>query len=384
MTESDAASSPRVLIVSARVGAGHREAALAVMDALQAADPCLPVRHEDAMEHVSGFFRHYYQGGFVLSVTRLPWMYGVGYRITDAPDKPRRRLSERLRLAFERLWMKALAERIVQWRPEVVVCTHFVAAPVVAGLLASGRLKARMGVVVTDHVAHRWWYCEGADRWFVPDEESVERLQRWAIPAERIALSGIPVRRKWTRPLDQAKARADWRLAAEGPIVVLSGGTEFVCGPVVALAQGILAACPQSHVVVMAGRNKDLLASLSQSPEAGRRLTPVSFTDRANELVGTCSLMVTKPGGVTTAECCAVGTPMVLLRPVPGQEACNAEYLSSHGAAVTPGGPAEVVEAVRRLLADPAELARMAERARGLHRPGAETVANWILGCLKA
>jgi len=117
------------------------------------------------------------------------------------------------------------------------------------------------------------------------------------------------------------------------------------------------------------------LPQAAGGPGGGARLTPVSFTDRAHELVALSALMVTKPGGVTTAECCAMGTPMVLLRPVPGQESCNAVYLSAHGAAVVPGGMLKVIEAVRQLLEDEPRRAAMSARARALHRPAATLVA---------
>jgi processive 1,2-diacylglycerol beta-glucosyltransferase len=195
---------------------------------------------------------------------------------------------------------------------------------------------------------------------------------------EQITVCDIPIRLKWTQPLDRAKVLADWRLPADRKIILLSGGAEFTCGPVEATASGILAAAPSAHVVVLAGRNKELLAKLSRlcedGPAAGR-LTPVSFTDRAHELVGVASLMVTKPGGVTTSECCAMGTPMVLLPPVRGQESCNAEYLCAHGAAVAPGGMLKVIQTVRRLLENPRELATMADCAKKLHRPAARPIA---------
>jgi processive 1,2-diacylglycerol beta-glucosyltransferase len=370
-----------VLILSARVGAGHVQAARAVVEAIQQARPGAGVRLEDVMDHVPRLFRAYYQGGFVLSMTRLGRLYGLGFDITNLPDTPRRLPSERLRLASERFWLKGLARKVAQWRPDVVVCTHFLVGHVVAGLVAAGRLRARLAVVVTDHYPHRWWHCEGVDHWFVPDAEGRDRFVRWGTPAERITVCDIPVRAKWTLPVDRERARADWRLPADRPIVLLSGGTDFVCGPVVAIARGILAACPRSHVVVLAGRNKELLAALSRVPQAaggpggGERLTPVSFTDRAHELVALSALMVTKPGGVTTAECCAMGCPMVLLRPVPGQESCNAAYLSAHGAAVVPGGIVKVIEAVRQLLEDEPRRAAMSARARALHRPAATLVA---------
>jgi processive 1,2-diacylglycerol beta-glucosyltransferase len=373
-----------VLVLSARVGAGHGQAARAVVEAIGEVAPAATVRIEDVIDHVGPLFRTVYQGGYVTSMTRLPRLYGIGFDLSNHPDTPRRGLTERLRLANERHWLAPLAAKMLQWQPRVIVSTHFLVPPMLTRLIASGRLRSRLCVVVTDHFPHRWWYCEGVEHWFVPDEWGRDRFARWGIAAGAVTVCDIPVRLKWEQPVDRAKVLADWKLPSDKQIVLLAGGADFTCGPIEAIATGILAASPTAHVAVLAGRNKDLLARLSQLRDAGRGLTPVSFTDRAHELVGVSSLMVTKPGGVTTAECCAMGTPMVLIRPVPGQEGGNAVYLSAHGAAIVPGGPLKVIESVRRLLADPAELAAMSDRARELHRPAARTIAakvnQWLLG----
>ena len=379
MSPESATTSPcDVLVISARVGAGHGQAAQAVVEAIRERRPDVQVRLEDVMDHVSPIFRTYYQGGYISGMTRVPRLYGWTFDLSNGPESPRRSWSERLRLAEERFWLKGLGEKVIQWRPRVVICTHFVIGPVLVRLAAAGRLKARLSVVVTDHSPHRWWFAPGIDHWFVPDERARDRFVRWGVGPSGITVCDIPIRLKWTEPLDRAKVLADWRLPADKQVVLLSGGADFTCGPIEATARGILAACPGAHVVVLAGRNKELLARLSRlcaaGPAAGR-LTPVSFTDRAHELVSVASLMVTKPGGVTTSECCAMGTPMVLLRPVPGQELCNAEYLTAHGAAVAPGGMLKVIESVRRLLENPADLAAMADRARKLHRPAARPIA---------
>ena len=155
-----------------------------------------------------------------------------------------------------------------------------------------------------------------------------QTLRRWGVHERHITVSGIPIHPKWARPLDRRKILRDWRLPADRKIVLLAGGTEFTCGPVVRIARHIAEVCPQAYVVVLAGRSKKLLAELAASPLAPGRLVGVGFTDRVHELVEACSLMVTKPGGVTTAECLAKGTPMVLMNPVAGQEGGNAEYLA--------------------------------------------------------
>ena len=363
----------------ASVGAGHRQAASAIVAALQSSAPRLDVSSADVMAFAPRFFRACYAGGFVLGMTRFPRVYGLGFRLTDRPHGPWRGRFERLRLWTERLATKRLARFLAEHQPDFIVNTHFLAPPVVARLVARGLLKASQAVVVTDIEVHRWWYSEGVDHWFAPADCGAATLLRWGIPPERITVCGIPVHPKWTAPVDRAKALADWKLPGDGKIVLLSGGTEFVCGPVPKIARDILSACPRACLVVLAGRNKDLLADLSRLPDAGKRLFPVAFTDRAQELAAVSSLMVTKPGGITTAECLARGVPMVLLRPVPGQEGGNAAYLAREGAAVIARNPREIVGAVARLLGDEGELARLAANARRLYKPATETIVKAVI-----
>lgn len=376
--EARAGQAKKVLLIFARVGAGHRQAALALKEGIQSAVPDLHVQLEDVLDHAPWPFHLYYHSGYVLGMTRLPRVYGLGFDLTNVPDRPGRRLSERVRLRSERFWLRSFAEKVAQWAPDLVVNTHFLTAPVIRDLISRGRLNAKQMVVVTDHDMHRWWYSENVDQWLLPDELSRAKLRRWGIPAERMTVTGIPIHAKWTRPLDRRKIHADWGLPPDRPIVILTGGTEFTCGPIVNIALGILRACAEAHVVVLAGRDKKLLARLSRLGEAGRRLTPVSFTDRVHELVEICSLMVTKPGGITTTECCCKGAPMVLLQPVPGQEACNARHLRAHGAAVIPGGAVKIIETVRRLLGRPDELARMSKCAKSLYSPATSIIVEAI------
>ena len=144
------------------------------------------------------------------------------------------------------------------------------------------------------------------------------------------------------------------------------------------IAREIVARRSEAFVAVLAGRNKEHLVQIAQTPEAGRDIVGIPFTDRVHELVAACTLMATKAGGLSTAECLAKGTPMVLLRPVPGQEAGNAEYFARRGAAVIAHNDNQVAGIVARLLADRDALARMAAAARELYRPGAQTIADAV------
>jgi processive 1,2-diacylglycerol beta-glucosyltransferase len=366
-----------VVIVTASVGAGHNQVARAVAESLGDV-PAVDVERIDAMDFVPGWFRTYYAGGFALAMSRFPHGYGVGFRLTNRPHGRRRALHEKIRIWHELHSTRDLGRHIGRAEPDLVLHTHFLGPLVVGRMIRRGELAAEQAVVVTDIEAHRWWYGETIARWFVPSEYTAGFFRRWGIDPQTITISGVPVLRKWLAPVDRTRVLGEWRLPSDKKIIVLTGGTEFTCGPILRIARRIVRVCPDAYVLALAGRNKGLLRRLLAMPEAPGRLKPVGFTDRLNELAGVSSLMVTKAGGITTAECIAQGTPMVLLKPVPGHEAGNAAYLARQGAAVVARRHRGLAEQVRQLLRDPDALAAMSANARRLHQPGAERVTGAV------
>ncbi len=381
-TQADSTDGPKILIASASVGAGHNQAAKAVAEALRPAAPDVGIEVVDALTFATWCFRAYYAGGYATMVTRFPRTYGLGYFFNDRPQGTRRGIFERMRLLNERLFLRRFAQHIRQTKPDIIINTHFLGPPLIAHMIRRGQYAGRQVVVVTDVLMHRYWLSENVEHWFVPAEPPVERLRKWGIAPERITVSGMPIHPKWTETLDRRKILADWNLPADRPIVLLAGGAEFTCGPIVRIARKIVARRSEAFVAVLAGRNKDLLGQIARTPEAGRDIVGIPFTDRVHELVAACALMATKAGGLSTAECLAKGTPMVLLRSVPGQEAGNARYFARRGAAVIARNDNQVADIVARLLADRDALARMAAAASELYRPGAQTIANAVLKML--
>ena len=376
-------ASSGLMIVTAGVGTGHHAVTRALTDALRSGRPSVRPKLVEALAMTPRAFRLLYAGGFAAAMSRAPRAYGFAYRLSNRPHTPQRSWGERLRLWGEARMLRRFGRLIAERRPELVVNTHFLTAPYIARLRQKGRFAGRQVVVVTDIEAHRYWYSERVERYFVPTEYTAGIVRRWGIPPERITISGIPVHPRWTRPLDRGRVLSDWRLPADRSIVVLSGGAAFTCGPVLRIARDILRTC-DAHLVPLAGRNKQLLARFAKLPEAPRRVSPVGFTNRMNELVEAASLMVTKAGGIITSECLAKGTPMVLLNPVPGHEAGNAEHLAQCGAAVIGRTAKQTAGHVSRLLSNPQELEQMTDAARRLHRPGAETVAEELRQMLGA
>ena len=59
------------------------------------------------------------------------------------------------------------------------------------------------------------------------------------------------------------------------------------------------------------------------------------FVNNIHELMEVSDCIITKPGGVSTAEILSREKPLVIFSPLPGQEYENAEFLLNSGASVT-------------------------------------------------
>ena len=112
-----------------------------------------------------------------------------------------------------------------------------------------------------------------------------------------------------------------------------------------------------------------MLDALAVPPPA--KLVTYGFVDYIEKLMAASDLIVTKPGGMSSTECLAVGLPMVLTLPIPGQEERNSAFLVGRGAALPASTPAKLRQVIGSLLAEPEHLARMRKAALNAARPRA-------------
>lgn len=89
-----------------------------------------------------------------------------------------------------------------------------------------------------------------------------------------------------------------------------------------------------------------------------------------NELMAVSDMVVTKPGGLTTSEAMASGLPMVVVNPIPGQEAANSDFLLQAGAAIKANRVEEMSHRITQLL-ETKKLTAMAKAARSIGKPAA-------------
>jgi processive 1,2-diacylglycerol beta-glucosyltransferase len=99
-----------------------------------------------------------------------------------------------------------------------------------------------------------------------------------------------------------------------------------------------------------------------------------------DELMEISTLIISKPGGMTTSECLAKGLPMVIVDPIPGQEERNSQFLVNQGIAIRVDDKRHIARDIDQLLNDPKKLAVMKQAALKNGKPmAAENIARLIL-----
>src|SRR5581483_12494533 len=98
---------PRILVLSASVGAGHLRAAQAVELALREIAPEATVRNVDVLEWTNAAFRQLYGKAYLDLVNKAPHVLGYFYDLLDQPRRSGRKRGHGSRLPVEKMNLRS-------------------------------------------------------------------------------------------------------------------------------------------------------------------------------------------------------------------------------------------------------------------------------------
>jgi UDP-N-acetylglucosamine--N-acetylmuramyl-(pentapeptide) pyrophosphoryl-undecaprenol N-acetylglucosamine transferase len=281
------------------------------------------------------------------------------FRISGLPRRPSPALARAILLAGRA--PRACAAILAKRQPDVVLG----GGGYVAGPMVYAAWRKRIPAAVTEADAHLGL----ANRLAVPFARRV--FLAYALPGRTSAkfrIVGRPV-----RPLPEisrADARAIFDLPAEGPALLVFGGSQGAA----ALNEIALEAFAASGPPVLHLCGERYFDALAEPARPDYRL--LAWTDDFPAALAATDLVLARSGG-SVWEVAAAGRPAILV-PSPNvtadHQAKNARYFEG-GAIVVPELELDrVPELVRSLLADPARLAELGSEMRRLAKPDAAAV----------
>jgi processive 1,2-diacylglycerol beta-glucosyltransferase len=265
---------------------------------------------------------------------------------------------------------------LLRERPDVVVCTHAFPCGAMAEYKRAYADSPPVVGIVTDFAVHGFWLHDNVDRYVVATDAMRAAMLSRGIAPERVVVSGIPVRREFApsgEPRAALRERLD--LPSDRYVALLMGGGLGIA-PLERMLTALKAVRLPLAAVVLAGRNARIERRLTAAAERlAYPIRAVPFVENVYDYMHAADVLVTKPGGLSTAEALVARIPMVLSKPLPGQEERNARVLVEAGAAVRTRRLADLPGAVERLLTGAPERDAMAAAARRLARPNASADA---------
>jgi processive 1,2-diacylglycerol beta-glucosyltransferase len=303
--------------------------------------------------------------GYVKFVETAPELWGMFFSKSDNLKFVRR--LNRLQRAIPSGSRNKFAKLLNTFKPDAVLCTHFLPYELL-GLLREKKNSPQplVASVVTDFEAHALWMDDCVDVYFVAAEETKARLVARGAKKENIVVTGIPIGGKFSAKIDTKAVRQNYGLRDDQPVLLVLGGG-FGMGPVAEILAELDKVPGHFQTIVVAGRNEELRRELAVQ----NRKHPthvLGFASNMHELMAVSDLILTKPGGLTSSEALAMGRPLFILNPIPGQEAANSDFLLERGAAVKVNRVEDLPFRIEQLLGAK-KLSDLAKAAKTLGRP---------------
>jgi len=343
---------------------GHHRASLAIEQTVTRLDPLAQVTSVDAFEYTSRFVRWAIQRSYFSLIRHQPdvWEY-----LYDNPAIHRR--VQRFRSLLHRYQASKLRRLLDVVRPDAIACTQAFPCGMVADFKKHHGLTTPLIGILTDYAPHLYWFHETVDVYVVPSEQVKQRFLARQVDPSRVQVLGIPIDLRFAELSDREATARRFGLELAKPILlIMGGGTGF--GPLPDIVAQLDILPHPCQLVVLTGMNRAIFTWF-QKHQFRHRVLALGYTEYVPELMDVASLLISKPGGLTTSEALAKQVPMVIVDPIPGQEAYNARFLLSQGAAVQASAPETVRQTVRDLLDNPDRLLLMRQRLAQLAHPTA-------------
>ncbi len=367
---------PRITILTANVGGGHRAASRSLAEALEGKAFVTQVSMID--DHAP-FPLNTWSATYAPWVNYTPWLYRMVYRFGES----RERVVATQKAVYP-LLKKHIATLVHPEETDLFISVHPLQIEIPLWYMEEIGQRVPFVTVVTDPVtAPLAWFCPDVDLCVVATEPAYQTGLSCGIDPARLKLIGLPIRRAFgqMQSADKQDMRARLGLAPKKPLILMSGGGAGI-GRIVPMARAVAKQLAlqgrEVQMAVIAGRNKELFRRLK------RQKWPVpvqvlGFVDNMAEWMAGTDLLLTKAGPGMLAEAACLGVPVVITDFVPGQEIGNVSWVVKNGAGIYEHEIEGIAAVVSELLrpGNPT-LDMMSAQARSMARPhaSAEIVAE--------
>jgi len=301
-----------VLLVYASFGEGHKQAAFSLRKFLDS--PC-----HDLLDFCPPLVKNIYSLTYIYVSEHLPSLWQTSFYLT------KNKIINLVLAKMHHFLFRSFYEYLKKLAPKTIITTHFFPPALIASIKKESNIKVIS--IVTDLRVHPLWVHPAIDLYCVALDETKKDLIRLGVKEQKIFQGVVPLREGFFKPLSNQALREKFALNTKPCLLFVSS----VRGRFPLLKEVLPVLLKQFNVFVIYGKNLKLKRYLGRFENGSLRY--FSFYADFWELVHLSSVLISKPGGLTTFEGISKRKPFVFTHYVPGQEKANMDVVLKYGIA---------------------------------------------------
>lgn len=365
----------RIILMYISEVSGHHSATLAIEKALKILQPDAEILNINTFNYTNPISEKIVNRLYMAVIKRTPQIWDYLY---DNPSVVKK--LENIKKTIHKFNSPKLKNLFDKFRPDAVICTQAFPCGMVADFKKTYNSDTALLAVLTDYIPHSYWVYDTVDYYITPSEEVSRRLIKKGVPADKIKSLGIPFDPIFNEDISKGEVMRKLNLNQGLPTLLIMGGGQGL-GPIKTIIRSLEKVGKDFQELIVAGTNKKLYKSLKRKiKKYKKKILVFEYVDNINELMSIADIIITKPGGVTTSEALAKRIPMIIVKPIPGQEESNTVYLTDKGAAIKLDRPKDINLIIEDLLTDQRKLNHLCEASGRISKPNASIdIARFLL-----
>lgn len=370
----------KILILYAPLGEGHGSAAKALEEAFLFKHPEFEIKTVDVLDFTPLPLKKTIPWAFIYTTANVPFIYKLIYLFSNG------RLRHQSLNAFSDIILQKskFVNFIKDFNPDFIISTNPLPMQMVSKTKEKNIIDIPSANVCTDFGFHSFWFNKDVNYYFVATEEIKKALVSHGVQEEKVKITGIPIKQKFSQQADRNKILKELNLDPLKPVLLIVGG-KISCKKVVKIIGQLKEKNKNIQYIVVAGRDDTLKAKLENSEIKNSPGVKIfGFVNNLNQYMDASDLILTKAGGITVAEAVSKGLPMAINDIIPGQEEDNVNYLVKNKAGVDVRHFRNYASIILNLFSNPQLLDEMKQNCKKLAKlKAAENLADFVAGILE-
>lgn len=359
----------KVIVFYASYGGGHLSAAKSIKEYIDNNFPDMEAELIDCIKYISKKIDKITTSAYKTMAKNAPKLWGNIYNnsqkgiLSKVSNSTNRYLASKLYHLFE------------EKKPDIIISTHPFGSQMTSYLKKCGKVNCILASILTDFAPHDQWLVgnEFIDYFFVAHDGMKSSLITKGIPKSKVFATGIPVSSRFLKNYDKNEIFKTFELNPNKKVILFFGGGEFGLGKdrTISIFKYLSQNTNKYQIVAISGRNIKMKNRFKEliTEENANDIKLFEYTDKIPELMYISSVVITKPGGLTSTESLASGLPIIVINPLPGQEEENASFLESNKAAIWLKKEDNIEEVFSSLLNFPDRLENLQNQALKIGKP---------------